>query len=82
MLTATVRAASGSATPEGNVVFALGSVELGIGTLVGYGGTATATLTLSNANLASGNNTIQAYYSGHGAFSGYTGFVTVNASGQ
>lgn len=77
VLTATVRAASGNTTPVGSVIFALGSAELGMGTLTGYSGTATATLTLNNADFPTANAAIEAYYPGRGDFTGSTGSVTV-----
>jgi uncharacterized protein (TIGR03437 family) len=79
-LTATVKAASGSATPAGSVSFALGSTSLGSANLTGSGGTATASLTVNASRLTAGNNTITASYGGSTAFGASSGSVTVNVS--
>jgi len=77
MLTATVKAAIGNATPSGNIAFALGTALLGVAPLSGSGGTAAATLTLNNNVFASGRNTITADFLGSPGFSASTGSTTV-----
>jgi len=62
-LTATVTGASG-ATPAGTVTFMEGQVTLGTVALVGSGGTATATLSVSGSQLAQGSAIVTAEYSG------------------
>jgi len=81
-LTATVTAASGSATPTGSVSFALGGKPLGTGNLSGYGGTATASLTVNAGQLNTGNNIIAASYGGSAGFSASSATVTVNVGGS
>ena len=67
-LTATVKAASGSLTSPGTVVFMAGSLPLGAISLASSSATATATLTVSGSILSPGNNTITASYAGNSAF--------------
>jgi hypothetical protein len=76
-LTATVKAASGSAAPSGSVTFTVGSVSLGSATLSGSGATGTAILSVKGSSLAAGNNTITASYAGTGAFAPSTGSASV-----
>jgi uncharacterized protein (TIGR03437 family) len=80
VLTATVKAASGSATPTGSVAFTLGSRSLGAANLSGSGSTATALLTVNASQLATGNNTITASYGGSTGFGASSASVTVNVS--
>jgi hypothetical protein len=76
-LTATVKPASGAATPTGSVVFALAATPLGTATLSAAG---TAALTVNGSTLAAGSNTISASYSGTGNFSGSTASVIVTVT--
>ncbi len=75
-LTATVKGSNGT-TPTGSVVFSLGSTLLGAATLTGSGGVASATLTVSGAQLTVGASTITAQYSGDGFFNSATASVTI-----
>ena len=77
-LTATVKAASGSATPTGSVAFTLGGTPLGVINLSGSLTMASASLTVSASQLTAGNNTITASYGGSTGFSASSGTVTVN----
>jgi uncharacterized protein (TIGR03437 family) len=79
LLTATVASANGR-TPGGSVAFSLGGTQLGTAALAGSGGTATGTLTVSSGQLAEGNNTITALYSGDGAYSTATASVTITVA--
>jgi subtilase family serine protease len=76
-LTVTVKAATGATAPTGRVTFTAGALALGMATLAGSGGTATATLTVRGGNLAVGSNSIVATYAGSAGFSGSTGSATV-----
>ncbi len=78
-LIATVSGASGI-TPTGTVLFSVAGVSLGSAALVGSGGTATATLTVSGNQLPAGAGTITAAYS-EGSSSKVTASVTVSVSG-
>jgi hypothetical protein len=81
VLTATVRAASGSSSPTGNVTFTRGSTSLGTASLAGSGGTATAALTVPGGSFSTGNNSVVATYGGSGSFSASTSAaVTVNVA--
>jgi hypothetical protein len=81
LLTATVKAAGGSAIPTGSVTFALGSTLLGSAVLTPSGsGAAGGTLTLNNSNLAPGNNTIAVNYAGNTAFSRSTASITITVT--
>ena len=77
VLTATVRATSGNTSPAGSVSFMLGQSVLGSSALSGSGGSATANLTVSGAQLSSGSNLIAAGYAGSGTFQASSGSVTV-----
>jgi len=68
VLTAAVKAASGTRSPTGPVSFTLGSNMLGTATLAGSGGTATASITVSGGQLIAPNNTVQANYGGSPTF--------------
>jgi hypothetical protein len=76
-LTATVKAASGSAAPAGSVTFSAGNVALGTATLAGSGGTATAVLSLAGGKLSLGSNSITTSYAGNSTFAASTGSVIV-----
>jgi len=69
VLTATVKAASGTTSPAGAVTFAVGQQILGAVSLSGSGGVATAVLQVNASQLASGANTITASYAGSALFS-------------
>ncbi len=69
VLTATVKAASGTTSPAGAVTFAVGHQILGAVSLSGSGGVAIATLSVNASQLASGTNTITATYAGSALFS-------------
>jgi len=70
----------GGATPTGTVLFSAGNVSLGSAALVGSGGTATATLSVSGNQLPAGSGTITAAYR-EGSSSSVTASVTVSVSG-
>ena len=77
-LTATVKAASGTATPTGTVAFNLGTTPLGSAALSASG---TATLTVKGSSLAAGSNVITASYSGPASFATSAGSVIVAVTG-
>ena len=77
-LTATVKAASGSAAPTGSVSFTLGSKSLGAANLSGSGSTATASLTVNASQLTTGTNIITASYGGATGFRASSASVTVS----
>jgi len=77
VLTATVRAASGTTSPTGTVSFTLGTSTLGSATLSGSGGTATASITVFGAQLLAANNTAQAFYQGAPTFTPSSGSTTL-----
>jgi uncharacterized protein (TIGR03437 family) len=68
-LTATVKAAAGSATPSGTISFNVAGSSLGSTALTVSGGVASATLTVSASQLPIGAATVWAIYSGDGSFS-------------
>jgi uncharacterized protein (TIGR03437 family) len=70
VLTATVRAVSGSTSPSGTVAFSWGLNALGSATLAGSGGSATASITIYGSvfSAALGKESISAYYEGSGSF--------------
>ncbi|MGB9455452.1 MAG: protease pro-enzyme activation domain-containing protein [Bryobacteraceae bacterium] len=78
VLTATVKAASGTKSPTGPVSFTLGSTSLGTATLAGSGGTATAPLKVSGGQLVAANNTVQAYYGGAPTFGPSSAVATLS----
>jgi len=78
VLTATVKAASGTASPTGTVSFTLGDNPLGAATLSGSGGTATASITVFGGQLPAATNTVQAYYGGSPAFSSSSATATAS----
>ena len=80
VLTATVKAASGSISPVGSVAFTAGGTSLGSANLSGSAGTATASLTLNASQLNTGNNTITASYGASNGFMASSGSVTVSVS--
>ncbi|MGD1069360.1 MAG: Ig-like domain repeat protein [Bryobacteraceae bacterium] len=80
LLTASIKPATGAIAPTGSVTFSVGGTSLGTSNLATAGGTASASLTVGGASLASGANTITATYSGSGTFAGSTATVTVNVT--
>jgi subtilase family serine protease len=78
VLTAVVKAASGTRSPTGTVSFMVGQNLVGVGTLSGSGGSAAATITISGSQLLPGNNTVTANYSGSPIFSASSSSSTVN----
>jgi subtilase family serine protease len=79
-ITATVKAATGTALPTGTVNFTLGSTSLGSGQLITGAGAATATLSLAGSKLSLGNNTVTANYAGATGFAASSGTVVVVAT--
>jgi hypothetical protein len=81
VLTATVRAATGTTTPTGSVSFTVNTTALGSANLTpSTAGIATATLTVPGSQLAVGANVITASYSGNAGFNASSGTVTVTVS--
>ena len=80
VLTATVTAATGSASLTGSVSFSLGQTALGSANLSAAGGGASATLTVYGSQLPVGNNTITVSYSGCNGFAASSGSVAVTVS--
>lgn len=80
IVTATVRAASGSMTPTGSVSFVWGSVQLGSATLSGSGGAATASIQIYGSQLAVGSDFVTADYAGNSSLNGGSGSITLNVS--
>jgi len=78
VLTATVKAASGTRSPTGTVSFTLGSLLLGDATLSGSGGSASASITVFGGQLLTASNTIQAAYSGSPIFTPSSGTATLS----
>jgi subtilase family serine protease len=79
-LTATVRPASGTAAPTGNVTFTLGTTTLGAVTLSASGSNATASYSVSATKLATGNNLITMTYGGATGFTGSSATATVTVT--
>jgi hypothetical protein len=77
VLTATVKAASGTASPNGYVSFTLGSIMLGAKALSGSGGTASASITVTGGQLVAANNAIQVSYPGGPTFGPSSGTATL-----
>ena len=80
VLTASVKASTGTTSPSGTVSFTLGNATLGTATLSGSGGAATATLTVKGSQLSTGANTLGATYAGSGGFGGSTGTAAVTVT--
>ncbi|HEV3196522.1 MAG TPA: protease pro-enzyme activation domain-containing protein [Bryobacteraceae bacterium] len=80
VLTATVKAANGTASPTGTVSFAVNKTALGSANLTGSGGTATATLMVNGTQLTTGVNAITASYAGNSSFNASSGSVNVTVS--
>jgi uncharacterized protein (TIGR03437 family) len=76
-LTATVKAAAGSATPTGTVGFNSADNSIGSAPLTASGGTATATVSVSASQLPIGAGTVWAIYSGDASFSGSSASLVV-----
>jgi len=77
VITATVKAVSGTRSPNGTVSFTVGGNVLGAATLSGSGGSATASLTVFGGQLLTANNTIQAAYGGSPLFTSSSGSTTL-----
>ena len=78
VLTATVKAASGTRSPTGPVAFTLGDHSLGSATLSGSGGSATASIEVFGGQLLAASNTVQAYYGGSPLFSSSSAAATLS----
>lgn len=77
VLTAAVKASSGSASPIGSVTFAMGGNALGTKPLSGSGGTAAASITVYGGQFTAASNTVQANYGGSPAFSASSATATI-----
>ncbi|MBZ5621265.1 MAG: Ig-like domain repeat protein [Acidobacteriia bacterium] len=80
VLTATVKASSGTTTPTGAVSFTLNTTSLGTASLTGSAGTATATLTVFGSQLPVGASTITVSYGGNSGFNASSGSITVTVT--
>jgi uncharacterized protein (TIGR03437 family) len=80
VLTATVKAASGTASPTGSVSFTAGKTALGTVNLTGSGGSASGSLTVYGSQLAVGVNSIAVSYGGTTAFTPSSGSVSVTVT--
>ncbi len=78
VLTATVKAATGTISPTGPVSFSMGGTVLGAATLSGSGGTATASITVFGSQLLTPSNTVQVSYAGSPTFSASSAAATLN----
>jgi uncharacterized protein (TIGR03437 family) len=80
-LTATVTGGSSGASPTGNVDFVTNDVNLGTAALTPAGaGKAAATLTVTGNQIAVGNGTVAALYSGDGVYTGSEGSASVTVT--
>jgi subtilase family serine protease len=77
VLTATVKASSGTRSPTGPVSFTLVNSLLGSATLAGSGGTASASIRVSGGQLVAASNTVQAHYGGSPTFSSSSATATL-----
>jgi len=78
VLTATVKAVSGTTSPTGTVSFTIGATPMGTATLSGSGGTATASITVFGGELVAASNTVEAYYGGGPTSGSSSGTATLN----
>jgi subtilase family serine protease len=78
VLTASVKAASGTRSPTGSVSFTLNGLLLGSAALSGSGTTASASLTIDGNQLPAAANTIEARYSGSIIFNPSSTSTAVN----
>jgi subtilase family serine protease len=78
VLTATVRATSGSRMPTGTVAFTVNGNALGTASLSGSGTTATASLTVYGGQLLAASNTVAATYGGTPIFNGSSASAALN----
>jgi subtilase family serine protease len=78
VLTATVKALSGTRSPTGTVSFTLGDNSLGVATLSGSGGSATASITVFGGQLTAANTTVRADYAGSPTFSSSSATATLS----
>lgn len=83
-ISVSVAGQSGTAIPTGTATVSNGSTALGSATLQSGGSTATATVSVNPAQLATGVNTLTISYSGDGAYNPATTSIslTVNGSGS
>jgi hypothetical protein len=81
VLTATVEAAGAAGTPTGTVTFTVGATVLGAIALSASGGGATAALTVSGSQFASGTNPITASYGGSALLSGSSATLSLGIVG-
>ena len=70
--TATVTAASGTASPTGSVEFFDGTTSLGVKSITDSTGSGTSTWSISTSSLNASSHTIRAVYSATGSFTGST----------
>jgi hypothetical protein len=80
VLTARVKAGSGSSGPAGSIVFALGNLLLGAAPAAVSGITGTAVLTVRGSSLALGANVIMAIYASTDNFAGSSSSVGLNVT--
>ena len=80
-ITATVTSSNGG-TPSGTVAFSASGAALGSATLSGAGGSASASVTVSGANLPVGADSITAQYSGDNSYAAATASIVINVSGS
>ena len=77
VLTATVKAASGTISPTGMVSFTLAGTVVGSAPLSGSGGSASASITIFGSQLTVSSETVQASYSGGPTFSSSSAATTI-----
>lgn len=82
VLTATVKAMSGTVSPMGNVTFHVGLDRIGSASLSGSGGSATATFSVRGSQLPAGATTVTAVYEGSGGFGPARGSATIVVPSQ
>lgn len=78
VLTATVKAVSGTLTPDGMISFTLGGKLLGAAALVGTGASASASITVFGNQLLTATNTVQASYRGSPTFTPASASATLS----
>ena len=80
LLTAAVRAVSGTATPSGTVTFQVSGRALGSVTLSGSAGVATAVLNVNGSSFSVGSSVITAVYNGATGFGASANTVTLTVT--